>query len=328
MEARGNSDSGRAMERDAEPGAALRHAEADGRAPREELSAGSQAPVGVVAAETPEADSPITTDRYCVACAYNLRGLRPSQACPECQTPIAQSLRGILLRFASVDYVRTVHRGALILVIGIPAYWAMVIGAIFVDVLAPVAAQAANQPTLTSVADGVMDFGAVGFSLLLAFGYWKYSTPDPAMSIREGPSTARKVLRTMVVLQLVAEIGSGFVAQAIRPAALPGPVTLDLVFMGMSFVCGIVQFFAVLSYTRWLVRRVPEPAMMKRCTRYQWLLPTLAVLGSIILMIGFVVAIVMYWSLLNDVRGQLRRILRARRSDSIERVSPTPSTHP
>ena len=39
-------------------------------------------------------------DLACVACSYNLRGLSPDGACPECGTTVERSTRGNLLRFS------------------------------------------------------------------------------------------------------------------------------------------------------------------------------------------------------------------------------------
>ena len=38
-------------------------------------------------------------DLACLACGYNLRGLLPDGACPECGTAVGRSTHGNLLRF-------------------------------------------------------------------------------------------------------------------------------------------------------------------------------------------------------------------------------------
>src|SRR5258708_15193103 len=65
---------------------------------------------GTTGASTPIPES-IGSDRPCLACGYNLRGLAPGGVCPECGVPIARSLRGNLLRYSSAAYLAMLHHG-------------------------------------------------------------------------------------------------------------------------------------------------------------------------------------------------------------------------
>lgn len=47
----------------------------------------------------------------CIQCGYQLAGLSPQGVCPECGTPVAESIKGDGLAFASVAYLRTIARG-------------------------------------------------------------------------------------------------------------------------------------------------------------------------------------------------------------------------
>ena len=53
----------------------------------------------------------VAADAQCRPCGYNLRGLDPSQDCPECGEPIRESLRSDLLRYAAPDWLRRLRRG-------------------------------------------------------------------------------------------------------------------------------------------------------------------------------------------------------------------------
>ena len=65
------------------------------------------------------------TGRPCVGCAYDLRGLPVGVRCPECGTPVGDSLRARYLRDGGVDYLSALRQGprvaALVLVAGLVA---------------------------------------------------------------------------------------------------------------------------------------------------------------------------------------------------------------
>lgn len=68
----------------------------------------------------------IDDDLACVHCQYNLRGLTKKHRCPECGTPAGFSVRGDLLLYAPVPWLRTVSRGMALMLwaigIALPAH--------------------------------------------------------------------------------------------------------------------------------------------------------------------------------------------------------------
>ncbi len=59
-------------------------------------------------------DQPVS----CARCGYELRGLNPRGACPECGRMIIRSIRGNLLRYADADWVKMLRDGVLAVLIG------------------------------------------------------------------------------------------------------------------------------------------------------------------------------------------------------------------
>lgn len=60
----------------------------------------------------------LESDVSCVACGYNLRGLRPGGRCPECGRAVADSFKSEHLSCADPRYVRSLKRGLGILACG------------------------------------------------------------------------------------------------------------------------------------------------------------------------------------------------------------------
>lgn len=76
--------------------------------PRDELTGGQHAGI-------------LSSDRACVSCGYNLKGLAVTGACPECGLSIEKSLRGDLLEYASPEYLAKLHRGVFLILSSIIA---------------------------------------------------------------------------------------------------------------------------------------------------------------------------------------------------------------
>jgi hypothetical protein len=70
-------------------------------------------------AATLDADGRVAMDAQCVSCGYNLRTLKVEALCPECAQPVAYSIQGYFLRFASPRWIKGLARGTALVLIAL-----------------------------------------------------------------------------------------------------------------------------------------------------------------------------------------------------------------
>lgn len=269
----------------------------------------------VVSAGASSPALPTTEGRYCITCAYSLTGLQPNGQCPECATSIELSLREPTLANASREYIRTLRSGLSLVLNGILLQITCAIGAFLGGAVLGVMGGGGALSVLTFVLPGLM----LLVSIMIMAGYWKYTAPDPSQVAFETTKSARSIIRIAVIGQIILSVISlamtfipvsarataGGAAPAITPVMMLGWL-LSLV----SLALWAMQFFGVMRYTRWLATRVPDQLIVKQTKRYMWLLPLIGVLGAVLAGLGLLVALVMYWKLLDRLRTHLKSIER------------------
>lgn len=244
----------------------------------------------------------VGTDRPCRGCSYSLRGLPRDGRCPECGAPVGDSLRGFFLAYADPDYLETVRSGLSWVLAGIIVTFIVMMATILLRVLLGAFGLA---PATRLVGDGLRLLPTI----MLIIGFWRLTRPDPGYVGLEPPTSARRVVRATVAVNAAAALaaillrllsgGSG--------GGWAGFVYLGWSVVAIGFAAWVGQFFAVLAYVRWLARRIPDEVIDRRCQTYAWLLPLVFVFGLLVL-VGPLVAVTLYWLLLNRVQKQVRAI--------------------
>ncbi len=256
-------------------------------------------------------DGVIQDDIACLQCAYNLRGLDPSRNCPECGMPAGASLRGNLLRYCAPEYLAQLHRGVVIVLSAIIAQIILS----FCDPIVKHSLPAGLLQQSLAITIAILNIVVAAGNL---YGWWLFSALDPSFVGQEAGETARQWIRWTTLTQAIAmaiwlpfSIVLGFlVVGGSAASSSPGPLVwilggLVMIVAFLSLVAQIVGYFSALSYIEWLAHRIPSQDLGPRAKRLRWLGPVLTIFLCII---GLLVALVLYWNLLDDVRKHFKRI--------------------
>lgn len=288
----------------------------------------------------------VTFDRPCVGCGYNLRGLRSDGACPECGKPVADSLRGDLLRFAAPEYLASLHRGVFLVVASIIAQIISMM-LIFIASVVGAALTAGGGGGGAKVAGFLAVFPTIGgglsvlFTFVTLFGWWKLSEPDPGYTGRDDGSKSRLWLRILVIVQATGAVVN-YIFSILFPMAIPallaglggaGPggagggagggamagaaIGLGIVAIVIAILSGLAwaaAFFLQMIYVRWLAVRVPDEWIDKRAKLLLWLGPLLYVVGSLCIGLGPLIALILYWNMLDRLRKGIKAVRLAQGS--------------
>jgi hypothetical protein len=266
---------------------------------------------------------PAVADVPCSRCGYNLRGLDPKAVCPECGAPITESLVGRLLLFSAPDYVGSLHRGAFLIVTIILIQ--VLTGIIGAGIGFALRGGVVSPSLAQSVAIG-MNLGSVAISLALLYGWWLFSAPDPAVrpAMDQGDKP-RQWVRISVAISAAMTVVSAIYQLSGAPPVTPrvgAPMVIAAVLIGiLSIGLTALKFFASMMYIAWLGPRLPDPDVVKKARKYMWQLPLWTTVGLLLVGLGPLIALILYWNLLDQVRKDLKRV-RA------EQTAPAPGSTP
>lgn len=209
----------------------------------------------------------VCDDVSCTGCAYNLRTRPVGAVCPECFTPVVESLRPDELRFADPRWLKRVRSGVTLLLL---AASALIVGYLGLGALGLL---------LTRVVfSGAVEVGIAAVMIVLALllpvagvlGILAATAPDPRLDNAGVGKVARIAARWIVLLALV------FVVGAIMPLwtwvrAAAGPAVI--VFTGAAFACALVCL-------KHVARRGHRPGLARLSTVLIWLLVAGAAVGT------------------------------------------------
>lgn len=256
-----------------------------------------------------------TTDVLCKQCGFNLHGLQRDGNCPECGLPIWRSIAGNLLKFSSAEYVAGLSRGLACVLIAVVGQLAMTLLAIPIGILIMVTQRGGGASNTAGFSIGsndpkvelAMALLSLPLTMLALYGWWQFSAPDPGVQSGDRGDRPRARVRAATIILFVTTVVSA-VAQTY---SIMMPL-IKFVVAGVALVtvvASLMQVFASLSYIKWLGARFPDAPMVERAGKYMWLLPLIYVLG-ICVVVGPLVATVMYFLFLNRVRLRLNEVRR------------------
>jgi hypothetical protein len=248
---------------------------------------------------------------HCARCGYDLTGLDDDGACPECGASIEISRSGALLRHASPEYLKALHWGAFLAPTSILVMLLGGIGAFGMSI-ASAMLQSSVGMVLGLLLFLLIPAGAIGWMV----GWWKLSTRDPIFDELEETSSARKWSR-LYLIGYLALLGGAF-SVGWLPGLLGGglhggsgawlALMIMLAYLG-SMVMLVLQYIYSMLYIRWLALRIPRRNMAQWAKTLTWLGPLVYIVGSIAI-IGPLIALGFYWSVLDNMRQEIKAIRR------------------
>jgi hypothetical protein len=243
-------------------------------------------------------------DIFCVQCGYNLHGLTPAGNCPECGTAVERSLRGNLLLYSSPQYLARLHQGVFLILTAIIAQFTL--GILAFGLMMAIGVQGGNTALVQLVISGL----GILVSIASWYGWWLFSSPDPAFVGLEKGNAARRIVRISVMLTVGMTVAQTPLTYAANSGTAVGNAMMAvLILMSLlGLVVSGTMFFASMLYLRWLTPRIPDQRLFDRSKMYMWLLPLLATVGIIACGLGPLVALVLYWNHFEFIRRHLKRI--------------------
>ncbi|MGD9690472.1 MAG: hypothetical protein AB7K52_12100 [Phycisphaerales bacterium] len=261
----------------------------------------------------PPDEAVVTRPVWCPQCGYSVLGLRTSGVCPECGCPVERALKGNLLQFAAPEYVRMLARGALLAALGA---FASLIAALGVPAATVAVALYGLRPWMPQVEaiGGALSLVAAGVGLL---GWWLLSAPDPGWRGVDESLSARKLVRAAVVVQAITATCSTLLPLLVSQGFIqPGPGRVDAVSAAKigTLIAGsiawLVAFFASMQFLQRLAGRIPDESLRTSAMQFMWVGPILYVLLIPCLLVGPIIATILYIMILSEARSKIARVLR------------------
>jgi len=244
----------------------------------------------------------------CFQCEYELVGLDPSGPCPECGFLIEGSIGRGQLSSADPIYLAKLHKGVFWVQTAIILMVLQFITMFFLGMIAGTSGAGVGAANTINLISPIL---SIAFSVMLLIGWWMLSTPNPDTSDRYSGDDARKLVRIMILVSAalaVIQLPFTFLSQNGQlNAALLIASGLGL----LSFIVFAVRFFAEMFYIKWMAPLLRNKKVYNRARMMMWLGPVLCTVGLLLLGLGPLIALIMYWNMLDWVRKDIKAIREA-----------------
>lgn len=259
----------------------------------------------------PEIPTTVPESALCRGCGYALSGLQVTDKCPECGRPVLESIRGDLLKFCDASYLKSLHRGVVLVETGLVMYLLATISAFGLAILGPVLGLGIAAGPIVSV------LGLIPIATSFA-GWFVISVPDPGVNLEDKGDKPRKTLRTAAIVNTSAAAVAS-VLGAIFPSAstsMWGGVTaggnpiIGVVSTGVSIaslVAFVIQYFMAMKYLHWIAPRIPSYELASKMKKQTWLIALLYFPGCVT-GIGPLISLILFYNLLDKFRIEFKRI--------------------
>lgn len=256
----------------------------------------------------PECNTPIIST--CITCDYDLSGTAPEAPCPECGTPVSCSMGNSALGEVPTQRLKSVHTGFRLVTNGILIYIVSIITTMILTFVI------VNNPNLNYPFTAGAAIINNGLIIMIIAGWLKLSAPLEGLTPRLDAADKRSFNRVMLW------IFAGTTALTLIYGLIPSDplqvTTVDIVFGIISLLSLVVMLLVFISnvmYMGWFAMLVRNRKMARRSKHFVWYGPLIAIVGMFIFFIGPLITLVLYWNQIEYVRRDLKKVIQARKDN-------------
>jgi hypothetical protein len=246
----------------------------------------------------------------CIQCQRDIFGLPRNGMCPQCGTPVNDSVHSTMLLYSSPEYTEKLHKGVFLIQATIVASIIMVVVAVVINLLS------STNIAGASAVGAVTQIPSFALGIVLLYGWWRLSEPDPEYIGNDTRERVSGFVRISVIIRVVIAVAAlpfALLAPPFFMSASSGSFTLtttDYIWIAAGLVNIVVMigwFIATTLYIKWLGVRLANARLVNRAKNFLWLGPLLMTVGMLVI-IGPLIALVLYWRMLDWIRKDLKNI--------------------